>query len=88
MPDLEAFLRATATNSEAAFRNQKRILSFAEYLEAFSAAPARLGRNAAQYLLDAFDHFGTLEVPGIGGPVETSHAEPAGCRYTEALELS
>jgi predicted Ser/Thr protein kinase len=69
MVDLDGFLQETSRESEAVFQGQKRILSFRQYLDAFCAAPERLGRSAAQYLLDAFDHFGTEDVSGIGGKV-------------------
>jgi len=69
MVDLGAFLEETGRESEAAFEGQKRILSFQQYVESFCATPERFGRSAAQYLLDAFDHYGTEEVPGIGGKV-------------------
>jgi len=69
MFELDAFLSETGRESEATFEGQKRILSFRQYLDAFCATPERFGRSAAQYLLDAFDHYGSEEVPGIGGKV-------------------
>lgn len=44
------------------FEAERRVLSFEEYLELFAQHPGRHGRDAAQYLRDAFDHFGTAEV--------------------------
>ena len=69
MVDLDAFIKNTTQASEAAFKGEKRILSFRQFLESFSEQPVRLGRNAAQYLLDCFDHYGTEEVDGIGEKV-------------------
>ncbi len=53
--DLAADVRRT-------FVVNRRVLSFAEYFELFSAAPQTHARNAAQYLLDAVEYFGTEEV--------------------------
>ena len=54
------------------FLAQRRVLSFAEYLALVASHPLRHARDAATYLRDAFDHFGsyTLERPwGAGGEV-------------------
>lgn len=40
------------------FRENRRVLSFDEYLALFAATPARFSRDAAAYVRDAFDHFG------------------------------
>ncbi len=44
------------------FGRQRRVLSFAEYLELLIAQPAQQLRSAAHYLIDCFDHFGTRNV--------------------------
>ncbi|MEZ6186533.1 MAG: serine protein kinase PrkA [Planctomycetota bacterium] len=44
------------------FETQRTILSFPEYLELVLEDPARHTRNAALYLRDLFDHFGTTTV--------------------------
>lgn len=44
------------------FQTGRRLLSFQEYLELFAADPARHGRDAARYVRDMFDHFGTYPV--------------------------
>lgn len=67
--DIESFLKEASEHSRLAFQSQNRILSFKQYLEAFTKDPVRLGRTAAQYLVDAFDHYGKYEVDGIGGKV-------------------
>lgn len=41
------------------FRAERRVLSFEEYLRVFEENPVRHSRDAAVYLRDAFDHFGT-----------------------------
>jgi len=69
MVNISAFLKQTSEQSVDTFKGQKRILSFQQYLETFCANPLRFGRSAAQYLLDVFDHYGTREAHGIGGPV-------------------
>ena len=40
------------------FAAEKRVLSFDEYLELFSKDPVNQARDAARYLLGAFDHYG------------------------------
>jgi predicted Ser/Thr protein kinase len=42
-----------------AFAENRSLLSFDEYLEAFHEAPRSHARSAAQYLRDVLDHFGT-----------------------------
>ena len=69
MDDLSSFLKRVNDDTLDAFKGQKRILSFQQYLEAFTANPVRLGRSAAQYLLDVFEHFGTREVENASGKV-------------------
>ncbi len=44
------------------FLAQKRVLSFEEYLTLFRAHPSRHGRDAARYLRDCLEWFGTREV--------------------------
>src|SRR5690242_3459012 len=69
MLDLNDYLKRVSDQSQDAFKGQKRILSFQQYLEAFCANPVRLGRNAPQYVLDVYDHYGTKQTEGIGGRV-------------------
>ena len=65
--NLSEFYKQVNDNSLSTFRNQKRILSFQQYLDSFCAKPVSLGRNAPQYVFDVFKHFGTRKVSGIGG---------------------
>ncbi|MEI6231635.1 MAG: hypothetical protein WCT04_01180 [Planctomycetota bacterium] len=65
--NLHEFFKQVNDHSLASFRNQRRILSFQQYLDAFCMKPVQLGRNAPQYVFDVFKHFGTRKVNGIGG---------------------
>lgn len=47
---------------EQRFKAQKTVLSFREYLELFAEDPRRYGRDAAAYVRDLFDHYGSDEV--------------------------
>lgn len=44
------------------FQAEKRVLSYDEYLEEFLAHPFRHTRDAARYVHDCFDHFGSYEL--------------------------
>lgn len=44
------------------FEQERRVLSFQEYLELFGTDPVRHSRDAARYLRDAFDFYGRVEV--------------------------
>lgn len=59
-------LAAIGAVVKSRFDAQKRVLSFGEYLALFRAHPTRHGRDAARYLRDCFDHFGTTEVMRAG----------------------
>jgi predicted Ser/Thr protein kinase len=67
MAEINDFLKQVNEQSLEAFKGQKRILSFQQYLEAFCAQPVRLGRNAPQYVLDVFDYLGARQVRSLGG---------------------
>ncbi len=51
-------LDAIARDVRREFGEERRVLSFQEYLTLVAAAPARQARDAARYLRDTFDHFG------------------------------
>ena len=51
------------------FVKNRSILSFEEYLSLFLQDPRRQARNAAQYLHDVMDHFGTEQVSHPRGKV-------------------
>jgi predicted Ser/Thr protein kinase len=44
------------------FATNRRVLSFAEYIELCAAAPERQLRSAPQYLVDCMQHYGTSDV--------------------------
>ena len=54
-----AELDKIAGNVERRFQEGRRVLSFQEYLELFATRPARYSRDAARYVREMFDHFGT-----------------------------
>ncbi|HWA76451.1 MAG TPA: serine protein kinase PrkA [Polyangiaceae bacterium] len=58
-------LREIAERVQRNFEEQRRLLSFQEYLELFAADPVRYTRDASRYLRDAFDFYGksTVERP-------------------------
>jgi serine protein kinase len=45
-----------------AYSLNRRVMSFAEYLELVASAPRKHLRSAPQYMLDCFDHYGTTTV--------------------------
>lgn len=47
---------------EERFKTSKTVLSFREYVELFAEDPRRHGRDAATYVRDMFDHYGTVTV--------------------------
>ncbi len=57
-----AELDKIAVALERRFQEGRRVLSFQQYLELFATDPARYGRDAARYVRDMFDHFGTRMV--------------------------
>jgi predicted Ser/Thr protein kinase len=57
--DARRWLSTVGTGVKRAFAENRSLLSFDEYLEAFHEAPRSHARSAAQYLRDVLDHFGT-----------------------------
>ncbi len=51
------------------FVKNRSILSYEEYLNLFLQDPRRQARNAAQYLREVMDHFGTEQVPHPRGKI-------------------
>ena len=66
MMDPSARIRQIGAVVRDRFESQKRVLSFDELLELFAANPWRHTRDAARYLRDCLDHFGTYEVERPG----------------------
>src|SRR5687768_3315253 len=52
------------------FQSTRRILSFDEWFDIFCREPTVHARSAAQYLRDAFEHFGTRNVRTPRGQVQ------------------
>ncbi|MDI3291041.1 serine protein kinase PrkA [Polyangium sp. 15x6] len=57
-----AELSNLVTSMQRRFQTGRRLLSFQEYLELFASDPTCHGRDAARYVRDMFDHFGTYPV--------------------------
>ncbi|MCC7535575.1 MAG: serine protein kinase PrkA [Deltaproteobacteria bacterium] len=53
----------------ARYDSQRRVQGFDEYLDLFERDPWRCSRDAARYLRDAFDHYGSYEVQSAGRTV-------------------
>jgi predicted Ser/Thr protein kinase len=64
-----AELDKIASAMENRFREGRRVLSFQQYLTLFASNPIRYGRDAARYVRDMFDHFGTRAVKKPWGDV-------------------
>ncbi|MEZ4367071.1 MAG: hypothetical protein R2939_12425 [Kofleriaceae bacterium] len=64
-----ALLSTLGESIQAEFARGRRVMSFAEYLAVVAASPRRQLRTAPQYLLDAFDHYGSEEVTYPWGTV-------------------
>jgi predicted Ser/Thr protein kinase len=47
------------------FTRNRRVMSFGEFFSLFESNPEQYSRNAAQYLKDVFDHFGSAEVKSL-----------------------
>ncbi len=62
MPTSLDEVRALLDAERERFAGARRVLSFEQYLELFLADPRRYGRDAARYLRDLFDHYGTEPV--------------------------
>jgi serine protein kinase len=67
--DLEAELARVGEAVSRRFDAQRRVLGFAEYLELLGENPWRHTRDAARYLRDCFDHWGTEKVRRPWGEV-------------------
>ncbi len=67
--DARRFLQDVGGSISADFTRNRTLLSFEEYLQLFLGAPKLQSRNAAQYLKDAIDSFGTETVPRPSGPI-------------------
>jgi predicted Ser/Thr protein kinase len=66
----DEILASVADRQKSDFAAERRLLTFAEWLDLFAATPYRLSRSAAQYVADVFEHFGSR-------PAEPESGEPA-----------
>lgn len=55
-------LQGITQRVESDFRQERRLLSFREYLELFATDPLRYSRDACRYLRDMFDFYGQKRV--------------------------
>ncbi len=59
--DARRWLSSVGDGVKGAFAENRTLLSFEEWLEAFAEAPRLHARSSAQYLRDTLDHFGSEE---------------------------
>jgi serine protein kinase len=59
--DARRWLATVGSGVQGAFAENRTLLSFDEYLQAFLEAPRQHARSAAQYLRDVLGHFGSEE---------------------------
>jgi predicted Ser/Thr protein kinase len=59
--DARRWLSSVGNGVKGAFTENRSLLSFDEYIEAFIEAPRLHARSSAQYLRDVLDHFGSEE---------------------------
>ena len=55
------------------FTRNRRVMSFAEYLNLVVAEPTRQLRSSTQYIVDCFDHYGSSTVKYPWGEVRRFH---------------
>lgn len=70
MGDVRDELQRVGDKVRERFEAQKRVLSYQEYLREFLDHPWRHSRDAARYLRDCFEHFGSYEVERPWGNVQ------------------
>src|SRR5436853_1783117 len=69
MVDSLRYLKTVGDQVQRTFLENKTLLSFQEYMEAFSEAPRVHARDSAQYIRDCFDFYGVETVQRPAGPV-------------------
>ena len=55
-------LQGITQRVEQDFRDERRLLTFREYLELFASNPVRYSRDACRYLRDMFGYYGRTEL--------------------------
>jgi len=73
MEESEDYLERLNAEVKREYEETRRIMSYAEFLEAFAKHPRRFARNAVQYLRDCFLYYGTTQKPQEWG--EVTHFE-------------
>lgn len=66
--DARNWLGTLASDTRDTYAQNRRVMSFGEYLTLFGESPQQQARSAAEYVRDVFDHFGTETVTGPRGP--------------------
>lgn len=79
------FLSGLATQTRRSFEENRRLMSFAEYVALVVEQPQRYARNAAHYLRDCFDHFGRVERQQPWGAT-TTHFRLFDCPFDEGRD--
>ena len=69
MVDSLRYLKSVGDQVRRSFLENKTILAFQEYMEAFFEAPRVHARDAAQYIRDSFDYYGTETVQRASGSI-------------------
>ncbi|HZH79593.1 MAG TPA: serine protein kinase PrkA, partial [Archangium sp.] len=67
--EAKRYLQEVGAQVSDDFVKNRSILSFEEYLTLFMSDPRGQSRNAAQYLRDVMDHYGTEQVPHPTGKI-------------------
>lgn len=67
MSDSKSILDSVARSVRHDFEEQRRILSFRQFLELFLEHPRRHARSASQFVRDAFHHFGSKKRDAVWG---------------------
>ncbi|MDC0707810.1 serine protein kinase PrkA [Stigmatella sp. ncwal1] len=67
--EAKRYLQDIGAQVSADFVKNRSILSFEEYVSLFFNDPRAQARNAAQYLRDVMDHYGTEQVPHPTGTI-------------------
>ena len=68
MVDSLRYLKTVGDQVQRTFLDNKTILAFQEYMEAFFEAPRVHARDGAQYIRDSFDYYGTETTKKPEGP--------------------
>lgn len=72
-PDVKDLLAGLGEAVRTDFTRNRRVMSFAEYLDLVVAEPTRQLRSSTQYLVDCFDHYGSSMVKYPWGEVRHFH---------------